>query len=385
MLLLITNKKEKVMSAIKPFTINIPQADLDDLQSRLAHTRYTNELPDASDDYGVKVGYVKDLVEYWKNEYDWRAVEAELNKIPQFTTEIDGQKIHFAHVRSSEPNATPILLTHGWPTTFVEYTGLIDKLTNPVAYGGKAEDAFHVVIPSVPGIGFSGTTNEPGWNRYRIAKAWKELMHRLDYKQYIAAGNDGGSFVSPEVGRIDEEHVLGVHVTQIFSFPTGTPGELDALSEDERKMLEIFEWFTTSMNGYEKLQQTKPQNLAHALADSPAGQLAWSGQLFGDSVSKEFVITNVMIYWLTNTSASSARWYYEDAHATEKPTEPTTVPMGLANFGFDFQSIRAFADRDHKNIISWNKYTEGGHFASEMTPDILVNDMREFAAKLRTL
>jgi hypothetical protein len=150
-------------------------------------------------------------------------------------------------------------------------------------------------------------------------------------------------------------------------------------------MLEVFEWFTSSMNGYEKLQQTKPQNLAHALSDSPAGQLAWSGQLFGDAVSQEFIITNVIIYWLTNTSASSARWYYEDAHAEHKPSEPTTVPIGLANFGFDFQSIRPFAERDHKNIISWNKYTEGGHFASEMTPDLLATDLREFAAKLRAL
>jgi len=373
------------MATIKPFKINIPQADLDDLQQRLASTRYANELPNASDDYGVKVSYVKKLVDFWHNEYDWRKVEAQLNALPQFTTEIDGQNIHFVHVKSNEPNATPIILTHGWPTTFVEYIGLIDRLTNPQAHGGKAEDAFHVVIPSVPGVGFSGPTHEPGWNKYRIARAWKELMHRLDYDKYIAAGNDGGSLISPEVGRVDEQHVLGVHVTQIFSFPNGTSGELEALSPEERKMLEVFEWFTTSMNGYEKLQQTKPQNLAHAIADSPSGQLAWSGQLFGDAVSPAFIITNVIIYWLTNTGASAARWYYEDAHATEKPTEPTTVPMGLANFGFDFQSIRAFADRDHKNIISWNKYTEGGHFASEMTPDLLVEDIRGFAAKLRNL
>jgi pimeloyl-ACP methyl ester carboxylesterase len=370
--------KENAMSLINKYTIHIPQADLDDLKTRLKKVRYTSEITPHNDDMGLGVKYIKDLVDYWQNDYDWRSVEKKLNQIPQFQTTIDGQNIHFVHVESPVEGATPLLLTHGWPTTFVEYTELIGKLTNPVAYGGKKEDAFHVVIPSLPGFGLSGMTTDVGWNRYRIAKAWAELMQRLGYEHYIAAGNDVGSLVSPEVGRLDAKHVLGVHVTQVFSFPSGDPRELERLNDEEKQQLKILQWFEASMNGYQKLQQTKPQNIAHALADSPIAQLAWSSQLFGEAVSKEFIITNVTLYWLTNTGGSAARLYYEDAHA-EVPTDPTTMPLGLSNFGFDFQSIRTFAERDHKNIVFWKKHQEGGHFSAQMTPDLLVADLREFA------
>lgn len=368
---------------INPFRIDIPQADLDDLDQRLARVRWTNELPDAGGDYGVPLEYLQGLVRRWREEYDWRAWEARLNQYPQFTTTIDGQNVHFLHVRSPEPDATPLLLTHGWPTTVVEYLDVIDRLSDPRAHGGDPADAFHLVIPSVPGFGFSGHTTDKGWNRYRIAKAWAELMHRLGYEQYGAHGNDGGSLVSPEVGRCDPEHVLGVHVTQIFSFPSGDPAELEGLSPEDQKNVEFLAWWLENGGAYDKLQSTAPQTLSHALADSPVGQLGWNAQLLGPTLDPDYVLTNTMIYWLTNTAASSARLYYEDFHATDKPTEPTTVPIGLANFAWDFHSIRAFAERDHKNIVSWNVYDTGSHFAAHDAPDLLIDDIRGFFRRLR--
>jgi len=370
-------------TAIRPFRIEIAQAELDDLTDRLARVRWANELPGVGSDYGVSLDYVKGLVDYWKAGYDWRAAEAKLNEYPQFTTEIDGQNIHFLHVRSPEPDATPLILTHGWPTTFVEYLDVIGPLNDPRAHGGDPADAFHLVIPSVPGFGFSGHTTERGWNQYRTARAWAELMRRLGYERYGAHGNDGGSIISPEVGRADPEHVIGVHVTQIFSFPSGDPAELEGLSEADMGKVQFLRWFYENMGAYDKLQSQAPQTLAHALADSPVGQLAWSCQLFGDAVSRDYILTNVMIYWLTNTAASSARFYYENAHATDVPTEPTTVPIGLANFANDFQSIRPFAERDHKNIVSWNVYDVGSHFAAHDVPDVLVDDIRAFYRSLR--
>ncbi|MFB9473011.1 epoxide hydrolase family protein [Nonomuraea salmonea] len=387
---------------IVPFRIDVPQDDLDDLQQRLARTRWAEELPPDDSapagpvppgwEYGVPVGYVKQLVEHWRTDYDWRAWEARLNAYPQFTTEIDGQTIHFLHVRSPEPDATPLILTHGWPATVAEWLEVIGPLTDPRAHGGDPEDAFHLVIPSLPGFGFSGPTKERGWDRFRVARAWAELMRRLGYDRYGAAGNDVGSLVSPEVGRTDPEHVVGVHVTQVFSFPSGDPAEMEQLTEDERGKLDFAKWFTENRGAYDKLQSTEPQTLAHALADSPAGLLGWHAQLLGP-LDPDVVLTHVMIYWLTNTAASAARLYYEDAataSATQKTNgrgtsvpEPTTVPLGLANFAWDYQSIRTFAQRDHKNIVSWNVYDRGSHFAAQDAPDLLVNDMRRFFGKLR--
>jgi epoxide hydrolase len=368
---------------ITPFTINIPQEMLDDLQSRLANTRFPDELPGVESSYGVTLGYVKKLAEYWQNGYDWRKWEAQLNQYPQFTTTIDGQNIHFFHVRSPEPDALPVIATHGWPGSFMEYVAAIDLLTNPRAHGGDPSQAFHLVIPSIPGFTFSGPTKDTGWNRYRTAKAWVELMKRLGYTRYGAIGNDAGSFVSPEVGRADSEHVVGVHVTQIFSFPSGDPSEFADLSPEDMAAMQHLQWFYDNMSAYSKLQATQPQTLAFALHDSPVGQLAWSGQLFGE-IGDDFVLTNVMLYWLTATAASSARFYYEDAHAAEHPTEPTTVPIGVAMFANDFISIRRFAERDHKNITHWKKYDGvGGHYAAHLAPDVWTADVREFFRPLR--
>jgi epoxide hydrolase len=367
---------------VRPFRIEIEQADLDDLNDRLARTRWPDELPDVGWDYGVPLAYVRELADYWRDGYDWRAWEAKLNELPQFTTEIDGQTIHFLHVRSPEPDAFPLILTHGWPGSVVEYLDVIGPLSDPRADGADAADACHLVIPSIPGFGFSGPTTETGWNRFRTAAAWAELMRRLGYTRYGTVGNDAGSFISPEVGRLDPDHVAGVHVTQIFSFPSGDPSEFEGLSEKDMAALEFLQWFNDNMSAFNKLQATQPQNVAFALADSPVGQLAWSGQLFGETVERDFILTNVALYWLTGTTASSMRFYYEDAHA-EHPAEPTTVPIGLANFADDFKSIRRFAERDHENIVSWNEYSSGGHYAAHQMPGLLTDDIRAFFRELR--
>lgn len=369
-------------AAVKPFRIAIPQADLDDLRDRLARTRWPDELPGVGWDYGVPLSYVQGLVEYWRTGYDWRAWEAKLNEYAQFTTTIDGQNVHFLHVRSPEPNALPLVLTHGWPGSIVEYLDVIGPLSDPRAHGGAPADAFDLVIPSLPGFGFSGPTRETGWNRYRAAKAWAELMSRLGYVRHGAVGNDAGSFVAPELGRVAPGRVVGVHVTQIYSFPSGDPAELADLTTEERRELEMLRWFSENKMAYNQLQATQPQTLAFALLDSPAGQLAWNAQLFGDAVDADFILTNVAIYWLTRTAASSARFYYEDAHA-QHPTEPTTTPTGVAAFANDFSGIRRFAHRDHKNIVSWNTYDRGGHYAAHQAPDLLIGDVRAFFRSLR--
>ena len=361
---------------IRPFRIDVPQAAIDDLHARLDNVRWPDDLPGAGWDYGVAVDEVRRLAGLWRSGYDWRAVEARLNEIPQFITEIDGQDVHFLHVRSPRADATPLILTHGWPGSFMEYVEVIAGLTEPDADA----PAFHVVIPSLPGFAFSGPTTERGWNRYRTARAWAELMRRLGYERYGAVGNDAGSFVAPEVGRVDGEHVVGVHVTQIFSFPSGDPAEFENLSAEDQAALQHLQWFHENMSAFGQLQAQQPQTLSFALSDSPVGQLAWNLQLLR-GLDDEFVLTNVMLYWVTGTAGSSARFYYEDAHA-EHPTEPTTVPLALGMGPGDFISIRRFAERDHKNIVRWSAYERGGHYTAHEAPDILVDDLQAFFGSL---
>ena len=377
---------------IRPFRIDIPEQDLDDLRDRLGRTRWTNELPlDTSGpqtgpvppgwEYGVPVSYVKELVEYWRDGYEWRAWEAKLNAYPQFTTTIDGQNVHFLHARSPEPDAIPLILTHGWPNTVVEYLELIGPLSDPRAHGDDPADAFDLVIPHLPGFGFSGPTTETGWNAYRTAKAWAELMKRLGYERYGAHGNDAGAIVAPLQGRLDPDRVIGVHVNQIFSFPSGDPAEFEGMTQEELEYLQFLQNFVERAV-HDKVQEAQPQTIAHALADSPAGQLAWSGQLFGDALGPNEILTNASIYWLTNTAASAARFYYENKHAA-LPTGPTTVPIGLASFAYDFRPIRKFAERDHTNIVSWSEFDRGSHWAAHDAPDLLIGDIRQFFRRLR--
>lgn len=377
---------------IRPFTVAIPQADLDDLQARLARTRWADELPepDVTDgqgsgaiqpgwEYGVPRSYLQSLVKRWQ-DFDWRAMEAKINAVPQFTTEIDGQTIHFIHVRSAEPGATPLILTHGWPNSFIEYLDLVGPLTDPVAHGGDAADAFDVVIPSIPGFGFSGPTRTKGWNSARIADAWAELMTRLGYEKFGAHGNDAGAIISPEIGRRHPERVIGVHVNQIFSFPSGDPAEFEGMSPEDFAYLEFLQGFVAH-SIHDKAQSAQPQTLAHALADSPVGQLAWSAQLLAGVPDQDVLLANATIYWLTNTAASAARLYYEDAHR-EADTTPTTFPIGLASFALDFRPLRRFAERDHHNIVRWSEFDRGSHWAAHDAADLLTRDLRAFYREL---
>jgi epoxide hydrolase len=368
-------------TTITPFRIDIPQDDLDDLQIRLDHARWPDELPGGGD-YGVSESYVRSLADHWRSGYDWRTVEARINQYPQFTTEIDGQRVHFLHVRSPEPDALPLIMTHGWPGSIVEFLDIIDPLTDPRSHGADPATAFHLVIPSLPGYGFSGPTREPGWSNFRIAAAWVELMRRLGYDRYGAAGNDAGSMISPEIGRLDPDHVVGVHVTQIFSFPSGDPSEFADLTEQEASELATLQWFVENKFSFNTLMAQQPQTLAYAINDSPLGLLAWNAQLLGEDLDPDFALSNVMLYWLTGTAASAARLYYETAHAPDRPTEPTTVPLGLAAFGGDFSGIRRFAERDHHNIVRWTTFEAGGHFSAHKAPDQLVGDIRAFYAGL---
>jgi epoxide hydrolase len=367
-----------------PYVVEVPEADLDDLRARLLNVRWPDELPDADWEYGVPRAYVQDLVRYWRDGYDWRVHEAKLNQHPQFTTTIDGQPIHFIHVRSPERDALPLICTHGWPMSVFEYLDLIAPLSDPRAHGADPADAFHVVIPSVPGVAFSGPTREPGWNSVRVARAWTTLMERLGYDRYGAHGNDGGSQISPEVGRHDPARVVGVHVTQIFSFPSGDPAEFADLSEEDQAALAFLEQFTAGGGlAYNQYQSAQPQTLAYALQDSPAGWLAWVTQLFHEWVDRDYILTNASAYWLTGTIGSSIRRYYDEAHTTQPPNGPTTTPTGVAIFAEDFQSVRKFAERDHTNIVSWNRYDRGSHFAPVDAADLLVSDIRSFYRGLR--
>jgi pimeloyl-ACP methyl ester carboxylesterase len=372
-------------AAIEPFHAEVAQEDLDDLHERLARVRWPDEVDGAGWDYGVPLGYVRDLVEYWRDGFDWRAQEARLNQQPQFVTEIDGHNVHFLHVRSPEPGALPLICTHGWPMSVFEYLDLIGPLTDPRAHGGDPADAFHVVVPSLPGVGFSGPTTDPGWDTRRAARAWARLMAKLGYERYGAHGNDAGSLISPEVGRSDPDRVVGVHVTQLFSFPSGDPAEFENLSPEDGAALAFLQDFNARGGlAYNAYQSAQPQTLAYALQDSPAGWLAWVTQLFTEEVDRDYILTNASLYWLTGTINSSIRRYYADAHPTAPPpAEPTTAPTAVAVFATDFQSIRRFADRDHSNIVRWTRYDRGSHFSPHDAPDLLLEDIRALYRGLR--
>jgi len=372
-------------NSIQRFRIDIPQQSLDDLQDRLTRARWASEVPGPNpEDYGVSLAWVRELAEYWRDGYNWRAAEARLNTYPQFIAELDGQDIHFLHVRSPEPGAIPVILTHGWPGSVVEFLNVIGPLTDPRAHGQDPSTAFDVVIPSLPGFAFSTPLAGQGWSTQRTAATWAKLMQRLGYERYGAAGNDAGSMISPEIGRLDPEHVIAVHVTQVFSFPSGDPAEVDGLSAEDGAALAKLQWFMNRKISFNQLQSQQPQTLAHALADSPVGLLGWNTQLMtpdamgAKRLDEDFILTNVALYWFTNTGGSSVRFYYEDAHGT-RPTEPTTVPLGVAGFSGDFSGVRRFAERDHKNLVQWNMHPEpGGHYAAHLEPDVLADDIREF-------
>jgi pimeloyl-ACP methyl ester carboxylesterase len=380
-------------SPIQPFRIDIPQAALDDLRDRLARTRWPDELPDVGWSFGVPLSYVKELSEQWRTTFDWRSWETRINAFPQFTTIVDGQNVHFLHVRSPEPDALPLVVTFGWPSSVVELLDVIGPLTDPRAHGGDAADAFHLVAPSIPGFGFSGPTHERGWDTRRVAKAWAKLMRRLEYERYGAQGGDWGALISPELGRVDPEHVCGVHVNAASAgFMPSLPvaeADLAVLNDAEKARVERLERFSTESLGYAHIQGTRPQTLSYALTDSPAGQLAWNADLFrafkqapGErDLTSEQILASVSIYWLTGTAGSSARLYRESAASAWGQPERSTVPTGVAVFPGD-PAIRHFAERSN-TIVHWSEFDRGGHFPALQAPDLLVQDVREFFRELR--
>ncbi len=375
---------------IEPFRIDVPQADLDDLRDRLARTRWPDELPGAGWDYGIPLDYTRELAEYWRTGYDWRAHEARLNEFGQFTTTIDGQRIHFLHVRSAVPDALPLVITHGWPGSVAEFMNIIGPLTDPAASGGSAGDAFHLVIPSIPGYGFSGPTVDRGWDVRRVARAWAELMARLGYERYGAQGGDWGAIISRELGLTDPEHVAGVHLNMLITRP---PEDLGELTEEEIRRLQAARDFRATGSGYNMIQSTRPQTLAYGLTDSPAGQLAWITEKFyewtdsglpHEVVDRDQLLTNVTLYWLTGTAGSSARLYYETRQARAwNPVARSEVPTGVAVFPREIApAIRRFAEQSD-NITHWSEFDRGGHFAAMEVPDLLVGDVRAFFRQLR--
>jgi epoxide hydrolase len=369
---------------IRPFRIDVSDAELQDLRDRLARTRWPDELPGVGWSYGVARDFVKEMAELWMTSFDWRKQEAMLNEFPQFTTTIDGTNVHFLHVRSPEPKAMPLILTHGWPGSVAEFLDVIGPLADPVSHGGDAADAFEVVIPSIPGYGFSGPTNETGWDSARVAKAWDTLMKRLGYERYGAHGGDAGALITRELGILKPEGLVGVHVLQIFAFPSGDPEEMARMDEFEKEGMKNLENFEAS-SGYLKIQQTRPQTLAYGLTDSPAGQLAWNTELFAGfggenagNLDRDRFLTHVSIFWFTATAGSSAREYYEDAKTGAGYREvPNETPTGVSVFPYDFISVRAFAERSN-NIVHWSQFDRGGHFAAADAPDLLVEDLRTF-------
>ena len=383
------------MQEIEQFRIDIPQQDLDDLAERLARTRWPSVLPGPAWQRGVPVGYLRDLAAYWQDGFDWRAQEEQLNSIPQYTTQIDGQTIHFQHIRSPEPHATPLLLIHGWPGSIVEFRHVTAPLSDPRAHGRDPVDAFDLVIPSLPGFGFSGPVTEPGWNSRQIAAALAELMRRLGYDRYGAQGGDFGAFVAPDLGRVDPDHVVGVHVNAatmgFIPFGDIPEAEQATLSPIEKERVQRLGNFMTEGNGYFQIQATRPQTLSYALTDSPAGQLAWivekfkewtnSGhQLPEEAISRDDILTDVSIYWFTGTAGSAANvTYYESMHSGNWPT-PSPVPTGVAVFAEDV-AIRRYAEQAN-NIVHWTDFDAGGHFAALETPDLLIQDVRAFFASL---
>jgi pimeloyl-ACP methyl ester carboxylesterase len=370
--------------------VEVPEAELDDLRERLERTRWPAEGPGEGWSRGVPVGYLRD-------GFDWPAQEARLNRLPQFTTTIDGQPVHFLHVRSPEPDALPLLVTHGYPGSVVEFLEVAGPLTDPRSHGGDPADAFHLVAPSLPGFGFSTPVDQPGWAMGRTGRAWVELMARLGYDRYGAQGGDIGAGVTGMLGSLDPDHVAGVHINTdplavaAVALPPGDQADQAAVTEAHRASLARMRQFQADGLGYLQLQTTRPQTLAYALTDSPAGQLAWIAEKFQewtdpaaelptDAVDRDQLLANVSLYWFTRTGASAAQFLYEAAHAGEWPG-PSEVPQGWAVFAAD-DLVRRLVDPEAK-IGHWSEFDRGGHFAAMEAPDLLVADVRAFFRQLR--
>lgn len=373
---------------IRDFLIDIPQQALDDLGARLANTRFPDAETVEDWDQGIPLGYVRELSDYWRDDYDWRRCEAALNAWPHHLIEIDGLDIHFLHIHSPEPDARPLLMTHGWPGSVLEFIDVIGPLTDPVAHGGKAADAFHLILPSLPGYGFSGKPTAPGWGVETIATAWHELMTALGYDAWYAQGGDWGSAVTATIAMQELGGCKGIHVNMVFAPPP--PEVMQNPTEEEQAGLARLGWYQAKDNGYAILQASRPQTLGYGLADSPVGQMAWILEKFHgwsdcdghpETVfSRDHLLDNVMLYWLTNSAASSARLYWQSFH--NRDAKPVHLPMGGSVSPKDILvPSRRWAGSLFKNIVYWNRLDNGGHFAAMERPALFVDELRAcFAA-----
>jgi epoxide hydrolase len=378
---------------IRPFRIDVPQADLDDLDDRLARTRWPRQLPGGWT-RGVPVSQLRELAEYWHTGYDWRAHEARLGEFPQFLTEIDGQQIHLLHVRSPEPHALPLVITHSWPNSIAEFLQLIGPLTDPRAHGGDPDRAFHVVAPSLPGFAYS-TFPEPAderpWTAERVARTWAELMARLGYERYGAHGNDAGALVSPQLALVDAEHLVGVHMTGGVGIPTGDPTELEGLTDSERADLERMAALFAGGSGYAAYLANRPQTLAYGWLDSPVAQLAYLVERLAEfdgwptgtdallpHLDRDQLLTTASLYWFTGTGSSSSWTYYDGAAGM--PIDQAVVPTGVSHGGPD--AFRRIAERNN-HITHWSGLDAASHMVAMVDAARLATDIGEFFAKLR--
>jgi pimeloyl-ACP methyl ester carboxylesterase len=380
--------------APEPFTVHVDDTVLDDLQYRLAHARFPDQAPGEPWGLGIPVDVVRAAVDHWQHHYDWRAREAAMNAWPNFLTEAAGEQVHFVHARSPEPDAVPLLLTHGWPGSFVEFLDVIGPLTDPVAHGGDAADAFHVVVPSMPGYGFSGPTRQAGFDVGRVADALAEVMTQLGYDRFIAQGGDWGSIVTRHLGERHADRLIGVHFNMLFAFPKADePDPMDGVTEAEMERFGAMAGRMADGTGYMAIQSTKPLTLAYGLTDSPVGLAAWILEKFhvwsdlGDggidvTFGWDRLLDNIMAYWVTGTAGSAARLYAESSRNGTSAADPwagrVDVPTGYAAHPFELlQTPRVWAEKRYR-IVHWVEQPRGGHFAAFERPDQFVDDLRTF-------
>ncbi len=383
---------------IEAFTINIPDADLADLQDRLANTRLPDQLDDTSWEYGTDVSYLRELLSYWQEDFDWRAQEAQLNQFDHFKTTVEDLPIHFIHQRSSNSSAIPLLLVHGWPGSVSEFTKIIGPLTDPAAYGGDSDDSFHIVAPSLPGFGFSGIPAEAGYSPERIALVLAQLMAQLGYQQYALAGGDWGAIINRHIANHYPERLIGLHSNMVIAGPPQDETQRDSADADELALMESRRAYMANEVGYQQIQGTKPQTLGYGLNDSPAGLAAWIVEKFhgwsdmpqgadgylDNHFSKDELLTNIAIYWFTNTITSSSRIYFENRSTPAiKPVGYIDVPTGVAIFPAEiYLAPRAWVESAY-DLRHWTMMSEGGHFAALEKPDLYVEDVRNFYRLLR--
>jgi pimeloyl-ACP methyl ester carboxylesterase len=389
-------------TATRPFTVNFAEDSLADLRRRIAATRWPSKELVADRSQGVQLATLQELARYWTTDYDWRKCEARLNALPQFTTEIDGVDIHFIHVKSRHKNALPLIMTHGWPGSVIELLETVGPLTDPTAHGGKAEDAFDLVLPSLPGYGLSAEPKELGWGPGRMAKAWAELMHRLGYTRYVAQGGDVGAAVTDAMARMAPEGLVGIHTNLLVTVLAGGPPPAE--TDEEKAALAAIVTFRTSGNGYFIEQATRPQTIGYALLDSPIALAAWMLDHDTDAyykisrafvekqpsgnLTRDHVLDNITLYWLTGTGASAAREYWESGQAAARSAgqmpPPVTIPVGFTSFpGEIWRSPRSWVEKGYPNVTYFNEVDRGGHFAAWEEPELFSQEVRAAFRALR--